>query len=152
MRRNNLSAAECTIGVRWTRSRGDAGFDDIEDDGVSWLLSYQRRPGKFFRWEIDLEYFDDGFGGSTESAFAPIVYVLAGKGLYGGLGIGVIYSDGLEDEISDPFYAARAGFTFPVLPKVQLDVHGNYRFDAWDALNEADTESITLGAIVRVKF
>jgi len=130
----------------------DEGFDDIDDDGLSQVFSYQYLPNPVLRWEIDVEYFDSGFGGATERAYAPQVFLLFGRGIYGGLGVGATYSSGLADDWSDPFYAARAGLDLLLLPKIHLDINANYRFDAWKQLEDVDTETLTLGAIARFSF
>ncbi len=129
-------------------------FDDIEDDGSSWVLSYQYRPAGLFRFELDLEYFADGFGGSTETAVAPQAFVLVGKGLYGGIGAGLTFSDGLEDEVSDPFFMGRLGFEFSLLGSLKVDLHATYRFDDWDGLEgiDVDTDTYTFGAYLRFKI
>ena len=129
----------------------DSGFD-IDDSGLAPVLSYQYIPGGLIRFEIDVEYFEKGFAGSTEAAYSPQAYVLLGGGLYAGLGVGVTVSSGLEDEVSDPFYAARAGFEMALLPSVTLDINANYRFGAWDELDDYSTDTITLGALVRFAF
>lgn len=130
----------------------DEGFDDIDDSGLSQVFSYQYLPNPVLRWEIDVEYFDDGFAGATEEAYSPQVFLLFGRGIYGGLGVGATYSSGLIDDWSDPFYAARAGIDLLLLPKIHLDINANYRFDAWSELEDVDTETLTLGAIARFSF
>ena len=126
----------------------DTGFE-IEDDGQAWVLSYQYRPAGLFSFEIDAEYFDKGFGGAEEAALSPQAYLVFGHGWYAALGGGVIYSDGFEDNVSDPFYAAKIGWDLTLIPRVHVDINANYRFDAWSQLEDADTDTITLGAILR---
>lgn len=133
----------------------DAGFenaDEIDDSGLSQVASYQYWPKGVLGLQIDIERFPDGFGGSTETAWSPQVYVTVGHGFYGGVGIGVTNSSGFEDDWSDPFYAAKLGFNLGLLPRVSLDVYGNYRFEAWSELNEADTDTVFLGALVRIEL
>jgi hypothetical protein len=130
----------------------DDGFDDIDDNGVSEVLSYQYLPSPMLRWEIDLEYFDKGFGGATERAYSPQVFLLFGRGIYAGVGVGATYSSGLADDWSDPYYAAKAGFDLLLLPKIHLDINANYQFDAWNQLDNVDTDTLTLGAIARFSF
>jgi hypothetical protein len=130
----------------------DEGFDDVDESGLSYLLTYQYVPGGLLRFEVDLEYFDEGFGGATSGALSPQAYLLLGSGFYAGLGIGVTYSDDFEDEFSDPFYAAKLGVDLELLPNFHLDIHANYRFDAWRELEEADTDTVFLGAAVRFGF
>ena len=81
----------------------------------------------------------------------PLVYVLAGKGLYGGVGIGSEYSDGVFADT--PLFALRVGFDVEVLPLVYLDLNANYRSQKW-AIDQIDidTNTVTLGAVVRIEF
>jgi hypothetical protein len=125
----------------------------VDDSGNSLVFSYQYLPGGLVRLEGDLEYFADGYGGSTETAYAPQVYVLIGRGFYGGVGIGITNSDGFADgSWSDPWYAARAGVDLLLLPKLHLDINANYRANAFADLDEAETDAITLGAALRIGF
>lgn len=126
--------------------------DNIDDSGLSQVASYQYWPKGLLGIQVDIERFPDGFGGSTESSWSPQVYVTVGHGFYGGVGIGVTNSSGFEDDWSDPFYAAKAGFNLGLLPRVSLDIYGNYRFDAWSELNEADTDTVFLGALIRIEL
>lgn len=125
----------------------------IDEQGVSILLSYQYVPHRtLFRFELDLEYFDDGFGGSTEAAYAPVAYLVVGERLYVAAGVGVTFSSGLADDPSDPFYTMRLGYQFHVLPGLLLDINGNYRTNAFEELTNFDSDTITLGVIARVKL
>ena len=126
----------------------DEGFD-VEEDGLAPVVTYQYRPGGLIGFQIDLEYFDDGFGGATSEALSPQVYLTVGGGLYGAVGVGITYSSDFQDDFSDPFWAARIGLDFELLPKIHLDIHANYRAGTFDELDQADTDSITLGAAVR---
>lgn len=152
------SAAEHDIGVGvhyWEAldDLDDAGFD-LDESGTSALLVYRVNPAGPLAFEVDLEYFGDGFAGSTSEAISPQVFVLIGGLLYGGVGAGVTYSDELPggDDVSDPFWAARLGLAFSVLPKVRLDINGNYQAESFSALDEADTDTVTLGAHVRFRI
>jgi hypothetical protein len=141
-------------GVHYWTALDDIEVDDvnIDESGSSFIASLQWLPGGLFYFEGDLEYFDDGFGGGNAGALAPQAFALAGVGaLYGGLGIGVTYNDDLAgDNWSDPFYTLRAGLDFELLPRIHLDVHGNYIFNAFSDIDGADEDSITLGAIARI--
>lgn len=142
------------FGVHYWRTVDDIdddGVDDIEDDGVSYLGSYQILPGGLLSFELDVEYFEAGFGGSEDSVISPQAFALIGHGLYAGVGIGVSYaSDGFDgDDFSDPFYMARVGFNMELLPKLFLDINANYQANAFNELDEADTDAITLGALLR---
>ncbi|MEM7583053.1 MAG: outer membrane beta-barrel protein [Acidobacteriota bacterium] len=127
----------------------DDGFDDIEDEGFAYVFSYQYDPGSLMKFEVDLEYYDGGFAGSPNSSLTPVGYVIIGGKIYGALGIGITYSSGLQDDFSDPFFAVRVGYVLTLLPKIRIDINANYRAGAFNDLDEADTDAITLGAIVR---
>ncbi|MFN7940518.1 MAG: hypothetical protein U0X73_02895 [Thermoanaerobaculia bacterium] len=131
----------------------DDNFGGIKDKGTSQVLSYQYLPGGLLRFELDLEYFDKGFGGSTSAAWAPQAYVLVGRGFYGGVGIGATRSSGLpKDSWSDPWYAAKAGIDLLLLPAVHLDISANYRNNVFNELDNFDSDTITLSAIARFAF
>ena len=140
-------------GVHYWTALDDIEVDDvnIDESGSSFIASLQWLPGGLIYFEGDLEYFDEGFGGANAGALAPQAFALAGIGaLYGGLGIGITYNDELEgDNFSDPFYTLRAGLDFELLPRIHLDIHGNYIFNAFSDIDGASEDSITLGAIAR---
>ncbi len=127
----------------------DSPFDGIEDDGFAWVVSYQYVPKGLFRFELDVEYYDGGFAGSPDSAYTPTGFVLFGGNFYAGVGIGFTVSNGLEDDVSDPFYAARLGWELDLLPGISVDINANYRAEAFNDLDEASSDAITLGAILR---
>ena len=122
----------------------------ISSSGTIKTPSHQIGPTKYWRFELDLEYFEEGFQGADEAAVSPILYTFFGKGIYGGVGVGVTYSEAFEDDVSDAFYAARAGFNVDLLPRLSLDIHGNYRFDDWELLDQSSSDTITLGALLRI--
>jgi hypothetical protein len=124
---------------------------EVADDGVSEVVSYQYLAG-FIRFEVAAEYFDKGFQGSLDWAVSPQVYILAGRGFYGGLGVGSTYSDFANGSWSDPYYIAKAGIDLLLLPKIHLDINADYRFLEWEDLDDYDTDTITFGATVRVAF
>ncbi len=149
-------AGEHSVGLGlhyWQTADDLIGGADLEDDGVSWVGSYQLFPSRgIIGFEIDLEYFDDGFGGSADSALAPVVYVVFGKRLYVAGGVGVTLSSGLEGDVSDPFYAGRIGYQLGLLPGLALDLNANYRTNAFDELGDLDTDTLTFGVIARLKL
>jgi len=123
---------------------------DVDNSGFSWLLSYQRHFG-FFAIEVDGELLPDRFG---ETAIAPQAYFLIGKAIYGGVGIGIVYSD--SSFADQPFFALRAGLDLEFLPGLHLDISGNYRFndtaELHDSATNIDTDTIFLGATVRIEL
>lgn len=142
-------------GVHYWTALGDIEVDDVDIDesGSSFLASLQWVPGGLFKFEGNLEYFTDGFGGGNAGAISPQAYVLLGSGLYGGLGIGITYNDELQgDNWSDPYYAARVGIDIEVLPNIHADLNANYLFNAFSDIDGADEDSITLGLIGRIAF
>ncbi len=139
------------IGLHYWTAIDDLVSDDfdIDEDGLTGILSYQYRPGGLLSFELDLEIFPDGFGGSDDTTVSPIAFVLVGKGLYAGVGIGVSLSDDFGGSMSDPFYAARIGLELTLLPRIHLDLNINYRADAFSELEEVQSDALTLGAILR---
>lgn len=140
------------LGAMYWRSIDDLGSVDLEDDGTAPYLTYQYAPAGIFRLELDLEYYSKGFAGSDSTAYSPVAFVIAEFGLYAGLGIGVTVSDGLSDNVSDPFYAARLGYDFQLVPRLHFDINANYRADTFKGLEGYDQDSITFGAAARIEF
>ncbi len=144
-----LQAGEHRIGggVNYWTTVDDIDHDDIDEDGFSYLISYQHW-WNILGLEVDVELLPDRFG---ETAFAPQAYVLFGSTIYGGVGIGIVNYDG--DFADEPFYALRAGLNLELLPSVFVDISANYRFnDTADLDNketDIDTDTIFLGAAVR---
>jgi hypothetical protein len=148
------AAADSSIGIgvhAWRTVDGfeSDGFSGIRRDGLSYLLSYQYKPGALLKLEIDGEYFPNGFGGSTHYAVSPQAYVLLGSFIYGGVGIGTIFSKDFSNDFSSPYYAARVGVDMHLLPKLSLDVNANYHFNAFNELHGVTTGTVTLGATAR---
>lgn len=123
----------------------------VDDNGLSGVFSYQYVAG-LIRVEAAAEYFDKGFQGSTDWAVAPQVYLLAGRGIYAGVGMGVTYSNFASGDWSDPYFIAKAGFDTLLLPRIHLDINADYRFAEWEQLGDYDSDTITLGATVRFTF
>ncbi|BHH82142.1 hypothetical protein [Desulforhopalus sp. 52FAK] len=125
----------------------EIGDDSFDDDGLGFFGSYQYWTG-LFGVQADLEWLPDRFG---ESAIAPQAYLLIGKAIYGGVGIGTTYTDGsFADE---PFFALKAGLNLEVLPGLFWDIYGNYRFndtaDFDDDDTDIDTDTVFLGMAIR---
>ncbi|HEX9732335.1 MAG TPA: hypothetical protein VGG06_10150 [Thermoanaerobaculia bacterium] len=150
------AAGEHSIGVGlhyWQTLDDLVDGAGLEEDGVSLLLAYQYAPSRgLLRFEIDLEYFDEGFGGSPDAAYAPVAYLVVGGKLYVAAGFGVTFSSGLDDSPSDPFYTGRLGFQLELLPGLLLDFNANYRTNAFEELGDFDVDTLTLGVIARVKI
>jgi hypothetical protein len=121
---------------------------DINEDGLSWLASYQYVPAGLVKLEIDLEYYPS-LAVDGKTFWSPEAFVLVGGTLYAGAGIGTYYSDGTFNK--SPFFMLRAGFEFAILPFLSLDINANYRFDDLSSFStsDLDTDTIRLGAAVR---
>ncbi len=148
-------AADASIGFgihswRTVKDLRSEGFQDIRRSGISYLVSYQRHLIPLVKLELDGEYFDKGFGGSTHRAFAPQAYVLVGGFVYGGVGIGTTFSRDFANDFSSPFYVARVGLDLHLVPRFHLDVNANYKFNAFHELQGANTGTVTLGAVARL--
>ena len=124
----------------------------VEDSGVSWLGSYIFEVEGPLKFGVDLEYFGEGFGGSTSSAWAPQVFALIGNRFYGGVGIGITYSSSFDGNTSDPYFLARVGVDFPIFPRLTLDLNLNYQADAFNQLDNFETSALTTGVIVRYRI
>ena len=151
------AAADSSIGAgvhswRTVDDLRSEGFSNIRRSGVSYLVSYQYSPGALLKFELDGEYFAKGFGGSTHYAIAPQAFVLVGGFIYGGVGIGTIYSKDFSNNFSSPFYGARAGLNLHLLPRFTLDVNANYHFHAFNELRGVNTGTVTVGAIARIRI
>lgn len=147
---------ELGVGVHYWEALDDLDLDEVEleESGTSALLVYRVNPEGPFAFELDLEYFGDGFAGAVDEAVSPQFLALLGRGLYAGVGIGVTIADDLpgSDDVSDAFYVGRLGFALPLLPRLRLDVNGNYQAGTFDDLAEADSDTITLGAMLRFRI
>jgi hypothetical protein len=147
------SAHRIGAGVHYWVALDDIDVDDVDENGLDLVFSYQYVSAGFFKFEADLGLRDKGYAGADQSVWSPQAYFLIGKGLYAGVGVGINYSDG--DFAENPFYALRAGVELEVLPSIFLDINANYRFEQWDfdeIEEDVDTDTVTLGAIVRLQF
>ena len=151
---NSAADFRLGLGVNYWKTVDDIDVDDFDEDGLSWIASIQFGLTDWSKLEVAVERFEKGFGGSPKDVYAPQAFLIIGKGLYAGIGVGGYYSDG--DWADDPFYALRAGINFEILPSLFLDINANYRFEKWDDLSDEGrdlgSDTITLGAAVRIEF
>jgi hypothetical protein len=148
------AAAQASIGIgvhswRTVNDIKSEGFSNLRRSGISYLLSYQGHLAPLVRVEVDAELFPKGFGGASKTAVSPQVFLLVGSFVYGGVGIGTIYSSSFNHNFSSPFYIARGGVNLHLLPRFHLDINGNYEFNAFNQLHNVKTGTITLGALAR---
>ncbi len=147
---------ELGVGLHYWETLDDLDLGDVEIDesGTSGLLLYRLNPAGPLAFEFDLEVFGDGFAGATDTAVSPQVFALIGGTLYAGVGVGVVFADELPggDDVSDPFYVARVGLALPLLPRLKIDLNANYQADTFDDLDQADSDTITIGAHLRLRI
>jgi opacity protein-like surface antigen len=147
------SANRLGVGVHYWVTVDDIEIDDVDENGYSWIFSYQRTLADLLKVEIDTGLTKKGYAGSDTTVWSPQAYLLIGSTIYAGVGVGINY---IGDEFADePFYALRAGLDFEILSNIFLDINANYRFEDWDTeeiKEDIDTDTVTLGAILRIQF
>lgn len=135
-------------GVNYWEAVDDLDLGDIDSDGLSYVASLQYFS-RAFGLGLDAELLPDRFG---EDAYAPQVYLLIGKTIYAGAGVGWIFQD--SEWSDDPFYSFRAGLDLAILEPLHLDVYGQYRFKSSQQLEDdatdIDSDTVFLGAAVRL--
>lgn len=139
------------FGVHYWRTVDDIDVAHVEEDGLAWVVSYQIAFSSLLRVEAALEIMPEEYGGAGHEVFSPQGYVVLGSGLYGGLGVGALFSGG---DLSDPFYVLRLGLVVELLPPLSLDINANYLFTEFDDIKTVDddigSDTVTLGLAIRV--
>lgn len=135
----------------------DGGFSGIEDDGYGFVASYRYRPGGLVFFQIDLDYYQDGYGGFSGNTYAPTAFLGVGRTWYAAAGIGIIHSDkylhiGDEEFNSATYYLGRIGWNIDLVPGIGIDLNASYAIDAFNKLDQVNGDSTTLGAAVRFTF
>jgi hypothetical protein len=122
---------------------------DLDENGFSYYLSYQRMSSGPLGFQLDFEVLPDRFG---KDAYAPAAYLLLGDAIYAAAGAGIVHTDG--NWADDPFFALKAGLNLKLFKGLNLDVYGSYRFDSEtdfdDAVDAIDTDTVFLGAAIRL--
>lgn len=142
--------ARLGLGGNYWTALDDIEVDNVDDNGYSVYGSFQYWI-TLIGIEADIEILPDKYG---ENAIDPQVWLLVGSGVYAGAGVGIEYRDGsFADE---PFYALRVGLNFEIIPSLNLDIYGTYRFNDTAELDnvqeEIDTDAVFLGTAVRIAF
>ena len=123
----------------------------FQEDGLAPTVSLRTDVLPLLMLQVDGVLYPDRYAGADKDVFSPQAFLLLGRGLYAGLGVGALISGG--DVADQPFFAARAGATFRLFPALHLDVNANYEFTDWEGINElderVDTDTVTLGAALR---
>ncbi len=144
------SAHRIGAGANYWVCIDDIDVDNVDEDGFSYLVSYQYRP-TLVGLQADVEFLPDLFG---EDAIAPAAYLVVGKTIYAAAGAGIVNLDG--EWADEPFLALKAGLDLEILPGLFLDLSASYRFNSETDLEEAvdaiDTDTVFLGAAARIGF
>ncbi len=142
------------VGAHYWQAVENIDVDDINENGFSYLVSYRYSPVSLFALQAELEIFPEDFMGIDDEVYSPQGMLIVGSVIYAGLGIGTYYYDG--EFTDDPFYILRAGLDLELLPRIHIDVNGNYQFTDFESLknieDNIDTDTVTLGAAVRFEF
>lgn len=151
---NSGAILQLGVGASYWRSIEDTADTDFDTDGLGWLLSARLFPESMVHLGLEVEQSPDDYAGLAEKMYAPAAYLIVGQTLYAGLGAGMYYYDG--EFADDYFYALRVGLMFELIPSLYLDINGTYRFESFGDLDEdetnIDTDTVTLGAAVRIQF
>ena len=147
-------------GLHYWKTIDDIDVEEVEgtsikDDGVSWILSYQYASSPLIRFEADILIMPETYAAARSGyrVWGPQAMLLVGPMIYGGLGVG-IYRAGNEWADS-PFFPLRVGIDLAILPKISLDINANYRIEKWNMQyleDDIDTDTVTLGAVVRLQL
>ena len=140
-------------GIHYWKSLEDIIIEGVDEEGLALLLSYQYQMVKFFTVEAMLEFLSDGYAGSDDAVLAPQIYLLVGRGIYAGAGIGLHFSDGKAAD--SPFFGLRAGLDVEIVPTIFLDLNVNYRSETWGfgkIHEDIQLNTMTFGAILRFEF
>lgn len=136
----------------------DGDFSGIEDDGSAFVASYRYKPGGLIFFQIDFDYYPDGYGGYSGNTYTPMVFVGVGRTWYVAAGIAYTHTDKVlhigDEEFSsgDSYFLGRIGWNLELLPRVALDLNASYEIDAWNAVDQLSSDATTLGAVVRFTF
>ena len=136
-------------GIHYWIALDDIDIDDVDEDGIAWVVSYQAQASDLLILELSVEILPDDFAGADGTVLAPQAYLLVGSAIYGGAGIGIYHAD--DEFADDPFFVLRVGINLEILPDIHLDVSGNYRFTEWDdtITENIDTDTVTIAATAR---
>jgi len=138
------------VGVHYLRNLGDITDDgavDLNQNSASLLGSFKSGAGPL-KVDGQVEYIFDYIGTGHEM-WQPSVWGLFGNTLYGGVGMGIGYTN--NEWQTNPFYALRAGVNLP-LAAMGLDLYATYNFQSdkeLENLTGEDLDSMTFAAILR---
>jgi hypothetical protein len=142
------------LGVHSWRPASEVLDDPTAEDesDLAAVLSYQLVLFRPLKLEVDVEFFPNGFGGSGEEAWSPQALIVVGDRFYAAIGTGLIYSEDLEGNLSDTIYIVRLGVDLPILSRLRLDVCADQRAGEVSGLAEANEDTITFAAVLRLRL
>jgi hypothetical protein len=142
------------LGVHSWRPASEVLDDPSAEDesNLAAVLSYQLVLFRPLKLEVDVEFFPNGFGGSGEEAWAPQALIVVGDRFYAAIGTALIYSEDFEGNLSDTIYIARLGVDLPIFSRLRLDVCADQRAGEVSGLAEADGDTITFAAVLRLRL
>ena len=142
------------VGANYWVALEDAVDESFDEEGLGWMISARYMATPYFGFGLELERSPDNYVALEEPMYCPAGYLIIGKGLYAGLGVGTYFYDG--DFVEDVFYGLRVGVVADVVPHLVIDINLNYRVDEWSGIKnvdeEVDTDNVILGGAVRLKF
>ncbi len=148
-----MAGFELGLGANYWYSLKDAANEKFDEDGLGWMISSRWMWTDYIGLGLELERSPENFVALDESMYAPSAHLIVGKGLYIGCGVGCYYYDG--DFYGDAWYNLRLGVKAVVIDPVVIDVNLNYRADSFEELEDvkdADGETLTVGAALRIDF
>lgn len=145
---------ELGIGANYWYSVKDAVNEKFDEDGLGWMISSRWMWTDYIGLGFELERSPKNFVAVEDYMYAPSAHLIVGKGLYLGFGVGCYYYDG--DFYDDAWYNIRVGVKAEIVDPLLIDINVNYRADSFkevgDVVDEADGETLTLGAALRINF
>ena len=106
------------VGANYWVALEDAVDESFDEDGLGWMISSRYMFTPYFGLGLELERSPDNYIALEEPIYCPALYLILGKVIYAGLGVGTYFYDG--DFIEDAFYALRAGLALEMLPRWSL--------------------------------
>ena len=142
------------VGANYWLALKNAVDDSFDKRGLGWMISSRYMATPVFGFGLDVERSPKNYIQFEKPIYSPAAYIIVGKGIYAALGIGTYYYDGKF--VKDTFYAARAGLTMELIPRIVIDINANYRSEEWSKIKkvhrEVSTDNVVMGAAIRVKF
>lgn len=146
------SGFEVGVGANYWYSLKDAVDNSFDEDGLGWMISTRWMFTDYLGLGFELERSPDNFVLLDKPMYAPSAHLIVGSGLYLGLGVGCYYYDG--DFYENEWYNLRLGIKMKIIDPVVIDLNVNYRADSFDEVEDVvdnlDSQSLTLGAAIRI--